>query len=73
MFDALPAEIQTRAEKQYALFSFNPGHPSLHLKQTGDFWSVRVSDAYRALANRNGDEFTWFWIGPHDEYERLIR
>ena len=24
------------------------------------------------LAVREGNIFTWFWIGPHDEYERII-
>jgi len=70
--DRLPAHIRTRAEKQFNLFSADPSHPSLHLKQVGGYWSVRVSDAYRALARRNGNEFTWFWIGGHDEYERKL-
>jgi len=72
LFDRLPADIQARAEKQYEVFSSNPSHPSLHLKQIGEFWSVRVTDAYRALALREGNKFTWVWIGPHGEYERLL-
>ncbi|MCX6596866.1 MAG: hypothetical protein NTV70_10925 [Acidobacteria bacterium] len=39
----------------------------------GEFWSVRVNEAYRALAVREGNVFTWFWIGAHDEYERMIK
>jgi len=27
---------------------------------------------YRALATEEGDDFIWFWIGNHDEYNRLI-
>lgn len=38
----------------------------------GEFWSARVNDAYRALAVREGNIFTWFWIGTHDEYERML-
>jgi hypothetical protein len=26
---------------------------------------------YRAIAIRKGSEFTWVWIGPHDEYMRI--
>ena len=26
---------------------------------------------YRVLAIREGNTFYWFWIGPHDEYERI--
>jgi hypothetical protein len=71
-FDQLPLSIRKRAEKQFALFSVNPGHPSLHLKQVGEFWSVRITQAYRALALRDGGHFTWIWIGTHQEYERLL-
>lgn len=72
-YEALPQEIQRRASKQYAIFAENPRHPSLQLKPVGEFWSVRVTDAYRALAVREDNIFTWFWIGPHDEYERLLK
>jgi hypothetical protein len=72
-YDELPAETQRRADKQYALFETNPLHPSLRLKAVGPFWSVRISGSYRALAIRKGDVFHWFWIGPHDEYEEILR
>jgi hypothetical protein len=72
-YGELPAQIQSQADKQYALFIQNPWHPSVRLKQTGPFWSVRISRSYRALALRDGDCFTWIWIGPHEEYERVIR
>ena len=49
-YDRLPMEVQAQADKQYALFSQNPSHPSLRFKQVGTFWSVRVSYSYRALA-----------------------
>lgn len=32
-YDALPAEIQEQADKQYTLFQTNPSHPSLHFKR----------------------------------------
>ena len=68
----LPEELRERADKQFALLDENPSHPSVQLKPVGEFWSARVSDAYRALALREGRTFTWFWIGAHDEYERFI-
>ena len=36
-------------------------------------WSARVTDAYRALALREGNTLTWFWIGTHEGYERLLK
>jgi len=35
-------------------------------------WSARVTNSFRALAIREGDVFIWFWIGPHDEYMRML-
>jgi hypothetical protein len=71
-YHALPASIQQTADKQFALFQNDPAHRSLHLKPVGAFWSVRITEAYRALALRQGNIFYWFWIGAHDDYERLI-
>ena len=71
-YRALPESIQRAADKQFALFEQDPSHRSLHFKPVGDLWSVRITDAYRALAVREENVFYWFWIGPHDEYERLI-
>jgi hypothetical protein len=65
--------IQVQADKQYALFAANPHHPSLRFKEIGPYWSVRVSRGYRALARCRGNDLYWFWIGPHDEYERLLK
>jgi hypothetical protein len=69
----LSEAIQEQADKQYALFAANPNHPSLRLKLVGPYWAVRVSHGYRALARRNQNDFFWFWIGPNDEYERILK
>jgi len=71
-YNRLPEELRERADKQFALLNENPRHPSIQLKPVGEFWSARVSDDYRVLALREGAIFTWFWIGPHNEYGRLI-
>jgi hypothetical protein len=73
LYGCLPEDIQSLADKQFALLMENPRYPSLQLKPVGEFWSVRVTDSYRALAFREGTVFTWFWIGPHDEYARIIK
>jgi len=39
----------------------------------GKVWSIRIGNTnYRALADVQADTVYWFWIGPHDEYERII-
>lgn len=72
LYHGLPRDIQERAEKNFKLLKQNPWHPSLHFKQTGNFWSVRIGLSHRALAMKDNDDFIWVWIGSHDEYERLI-
>ena len=72
LYRNLPDPIQKAADKQFALFRQDPSHPSLHIKPVGDLWSARITDAYRALARRDGNACYWFWIGNHDDYERLI-
>ncbi len=72
LLSALPPDIQARARRAFVLWRANPRHPSLCFKKTGDVWAVRVARGYRALAMLGGDTLYWFWIGSHDEYERLI-
>ncbi|BDC48832.1 hypothetical protein F183_A11480 [Bryobacterales bacterium F-183] len=71
-FDLLPVTVKRLAEKQYDLFIKDPRHPSLQFKRVGSYWSVRVSQDYRALGVRREDAIYWFWIGLHDEYQRII-
>jgi hypothetical protein len=44
----------------------------LRFKKLGELWSIRIGSGYRALALFQDDTFFWFWIGAHDEYERLL-
>jgi hypothetical protein len=69
----LPDEIQQLADRNYQLLLANPRHPSLHFKKVGALWSARVGLHYRALAIEDGNDFVWFWIGSHSEYDQLIQ
>ena len=71
----LTAEQRRQAHEAYRLFKKDPRHPSLQFKAAfadQPVYSVRIDSGFRALAIRDGDTLTWFWIGPHDEYMRLI-
>lgn len=68
----LPDNIRDLAVKQYRLWIQNPRHPSIQFKKVSDYWSARITDDYRALGIMDGDTVVWFWIGRHDEYERLL-
>ncbi len=71
-YDALSVEARELADKNFELLKANPRHPSLRLKRAGNYWSARIGSDYRALARDVEGGLLWFWIGPHDEYERII-
>ncbi len=72
-FDRLPPAVRKLAVENYRLWRANPWHPSLHFKKVGnEFRSVRIGLRHRALGREIGNGIQWFWIGSHDEYERLI-
>lgn len=35
-------------------------------------WSIRINDSLRALAERRGDTVVWFWIGSHNDFDKLF-
>jgi hypothetical protein len=72
-YEALPEEVQQKADKAFALLKENPQHPSLHFKKIGRRWSARVSAGYRALALEIDEGFLWYWIGHHSDYDRMIK
>ena len=69
----LPGPVQESADKAFSLLRENPRHPSLRFKLIGKFWSARIGAAHRAIAVADGDDYIWVWVGPHDEYNRLLR
>ena len=75
LFDALPKEIRNQAVKAYDAWNNNSTHPILHFKSIHSaepLYSVRISRSYRALGLKERNTITWFWIGSHSEYEKLI-
>lgn len=72
-YGALPQSVRKRADESFERLKSDPTHPSLHFKRVGAYWSARVSIGYRALAVKDGDDFIWFWVGSHADYERLLR
>jgi hypothetical protein len=73
LFARLPEAVPRVARQNFELLKENPAHPSLHFKKVGKLWSVRVGINHRALAVEDGADFIWVWIGPHDEYKRLVK
>ena len=72
-YQSLPPEVRAQARKAYRLWLCNRRHPSLRFAPKGDSWSVRITRGWRALAREHKGVLYWFWIGTHDEYERLLK
>lgn len=71
-YDRLPQHVQKLADENFELLKSDPKHPSQHFKRVGRFWSARVGKSWRTLAIQDGDDFIWFWIGSHADYDKLI-
>ena len=72
-YHKLSRRNQKLADKSFVLLKSDTKHPSLHFKKVGKYWSARVGISMRAVAVADGDDFIWFWVGPHSEYDKLIR
>lgn len=70
--DKLPPQIKNAVHRKFELFFQNSRHNSLQFKKVGRYWSIRINKNYRALARGDIGNLTWFWVGKHDAYERLI-
>lgn len=72
----LPPSVQAQAKKAYALWEKDPYHPSLQFKRVSQrqpIYSARVSLNYRVLGLLESDHIYWYWIGVHDEYDKLLK
>jgi len=72
-YAALSPAGREAARKAYRLWKQNPQHPSLRFQKRGRYWRACFGSGHRALAVSVPDGYLWFWIGTHDEYERLLR
>jgi hypothetical protein len=75
-YHELPDSVRKAVRKAFGLWKDNPFHPSLRFKcveSKTHVWSLRISLGYRALCIFEGDTATWFWVGDHAGYDRLIK
>ena len=76
LYYASPQIIRRRIASAYRKWLNNPDHLGLQFKRVGlrrPVYSVRVNDSYRVLGLLEEDTIYWFWVGPHDQYERVIK
>jgi len=68
--------VQRRAHKTYRQWRANPFAPGLRFKRVSEsepIYSVRIGRAHRALGLLEGDTVYWYFMGSHDEYDRVLR
>jgi mRNA-degrading endonuclease RelE of RelBE toxin-antitoxin system len=72
----LPQAIQQQASKTYGIRCSDPFHSGLQFKKVSlrqPIYSVRVGLNYRAIGLLEENHIYWFWIGPHSEYDELLK
>ena len=75
LYDKLDGNTKAAARRTYELFRENPEHGSLRFKKLGgypDVWSVRINEQYRAVGRKQGDTVVWFWIGSHNDFDKMF-
>lgn len=76
LFAAASSERQIRIRGAYRLWKVNPSHPSLRFKKVHSrlpIYSARVDLDWRAVGILEDNTLIWFWVGPHQQYEALLK
>ncbi|MGR3178655.1 MAG: ParE family toxin-like protein [Candidatus Anammoxibacter sp.] len=75
-FRRLPDRIKQKARKNYKLWKQNPSHPGLDFKNVHPrepIYSIKVGLGWRALGVKKNVTIIWFWIGSHNDYEKILQ
>jgi hypothetical protein len=67
--------VQRTARRAFRLWKADPAYPGLRFKKIHggeEIYSVRIGIGWRAVGFKENDVITWFWIGSHADYDRLI-
>ena len=78
LYEALPEQVQRDADAAYTRFAADPNYPGLNFERIqgmkAPIFSARVSQQYRVLGrSEDADTIVWFWIGTHQEYDKLLQ
>lgn len=71
----LPIQVQQLASQKYQTLLSNPQQvgikPLPENRGKLEVWSAQVGNRYRALAVKFQSQFVWYWIGSHEEYNKV--
>jgi hypothetical protein len=74
-YENLPKNVQKTADIKFRFWKKHPFHPSLKFKCVNvksNIWSVRITIDYRSLAVKDDNDYIWYWIGSHEDYNNLV-
>lgn len=78
-FDTLPKDIQELATTQFQKWKADPQSVSIKPLDVanGEVVSCQINYRYRALACKTKDQennttYVWFWVGSHEDYNKLV-
>lgn len=74
-YRALSPDQQRAALAAYQELKENEGLGRLRFKRIGSqagTWTIRIGRDLRAIGEEQAGTVTWFWIGSHQDYERLL-
>lgn len=68
--------MRRQARLAYRQFKANPAAHGLNFERIHGtkvpIYSARVNEQYRVLGRATDDDtITWFWIGTHNEYDKI--
>jgi len=75
LLKGLTSKQRKEAWKSFVLWREDPAHPSLEFKcvdRERRIWSARASLDLRVLGIYSGSVITWFWIGKHSTYDKML-
>lgn len=72
-FERLPKAVQRVAREKLRVVEGEPCASIVAFQEGRKVLVGKGRAKPRALAIEDGSDFIWVWIGPHDEYRRLIR
>ena len=73
LFNALPSNIQSKVVKKFEYLITIALPPSLQFKKVAGRWSIRIDLNYRALGKEINGTISWYWVGQHSEYDKILK
>ena len=70
-----PVRFSCRPKSYTSAGGKTPSIPAWDFKRISrklPVYSIRIGRSWRALGRRDEDAVTWFWIGSHEAYNKLL-